>query len=203
MSARPISATAGSTGRAALGGIAGNELLTGATAAVLTLLLAAEGVTILFLGGLLTEHMFIGLVLLGPVALKLCSTGYRFARYYAGTRAYREKGPPVLALRLLAPLLVAATAGVFATGVLLLLLGHHSDFLLTLHKVTFIVWGACFAVHFLAHLPRMVRAVDRQARGAVAGTGLRLGLLGASLAGGLVLALMLLSSITGWAGGRG
>ena len=56
MSVRPISATAGSSGRTALGGIAGNELLTGATAAVLTLLLAAEGVTILFLGGLLTEH---------------------------------------------------------------------------------------------------------------------------------------------------
>lgn len=203
MSAQPFPASATRTERAALGGTTGNELLTGVTAAVLTILLVAEGVTILFLGGLLTAHMFVGLVLLGPVALKLASTGYRFVRYYAGTRAYREKGPPVLPLRLLAPLLVAATAGVFATGVVLLLLGHRSGFVLTLHKATFIVWGACFAVHFLAHLPRMVRAVDRQARRAVAGSGLRLALLGGSLAAGLALALALLSAITGWNGGQG
>jgi hypothetical protein len=201
MSTRPMPITM--PGRAALGGTTGNELLTGATAAVLTVLLVAEGITILFLGGLLTAHMFIGLVLLGPVALKLGSTGYRFARYYAGTRAYREKGPPVLPLRLLAPALVAATIGVFATGVALLILGHSSAFLLTLHKATFIVWGACFAVHFLAHLPRMVRAVSRQATRTVAGSGLRLGLLGGSLAAGLALGVMALSSITGWDGGRG
>jgi hypothetical protein len=201
MSTRPMPITM--PGRAALGGTTGNELLTGATAAVLTVLLVAEGITILFLGGLLTAHMFIGLVLLGPVALKLGSTGYRFARYYAGTRAYREKGPPFLPLRLLAPALVAATIGVFATGVALLILGHGSAFLLTLHKATFIVWGACFAVHFLAHLPRMVRAVSRQATRTVAGSGLRLGLLGGSLAAGLALGVMALSSITGWDGGRG
>ena len=49
-------------------GTAGNELLTSATGAVLTALLLAEGVTILWLGGLRTEHMFIGLVLIPPVA---------------------------------------------------------------------------------------------------------------------------------------
>jgi hypothetical protein len=52
-------------------GAAGNERLTSATGAVLTALLIAEGVTILWLGGLRTEHMFIGLVLIPPVLLKL------------------------------------------------------------------------------------------------------------------------------------
>ena len=62
MSARPISATAGSSGRAALGGTAGNEVLTSATAVVLTLLLAAEGVTILDTRRpAAREHMFIGM----------------------------------------------------------------------------------------------------------------------------------------------
>ena len=77
-----------------LGGTEGNEILTSATAAVLTVLLLAEGITILRMGGLVSVHMFIGLVLIPPVLLKLGSTGYRFVRYYTGARAYREKGPP-------------------------------------------------------------------------------------------------------------
>ena len=35
----------------------------------------------------------IGMVLIPPVALKLGSTGYRFARYYLGSPVYRAKGP--------------------------------------------------------------------------------------------------------------
>ena len=116
-----------------LGGTAGNKLLTSATALVLAALLAAEGVTILWLGDLRTEHMFIGLVLLGPVALKLASTGYRFVRYYAHTPRYVAEGPPLLPLRVLAPILVAATLAVFASGVALLAIGHRSDLALTLH----------------------------------------------------------------------
>jgi hypothetical protein len=73
-----------------LGGTEGNEILTNATAVVLTLLLIAEGVTILLIGDLLSAHMFIGMVLIGPVLLKLGSTGYRFARYYSGARCRGE-----------------------------------------------------------------------------------------------------------------
>src|SRR3954447_8656593 len=107
-----------------LGGPEGNEILTGAIGAVLTVLLVAEGITIIRIGGLVTVHMFIGLVLIPPVILKLASTGYRFVRYYSGAPTYREKGPPLLALRLLAPVFVATTLGVFATGVWLLVLDH-------------------------------------------------------------------------------
>jgi hypothetical protein len=187
-------------------GPAGNQVLTSATAAVLTVLLAAEGITILLLGNLLTEHMFIGLVLIGPVVLKLASTGYRFARYYTGARPYREKGPPPLLLRLLAPLLVAATVGVFASGVVLLLLGHRSGTVLLVHKASFIVWGACFAVHFLWHLPRVWRTLGARwsaVRAApVPGGGARGLLLGASIGSGLVLALALLTFIDSWQRGH-
>src|SRR6266550_4435588 len=89
------------------GGVEGNEILTSATAVALTVLLVTEGVTIVHMGGLLSAHMFIGMVLIPPVLLKLASTGYRFVRYYTGSCAYRAKGPPPLALRLLAPALVA------------------------------------------------------------------------------------------------
>jgi hypothetical protein len=187
-----------------LGGTDGNERLTSAAGAFLTALLIAEGVTILWLRGLRTEHMFIGLVLIPPVLLKLGSTGYRFARYYTGARRYREKGPPLLPLRLLAPVLVAATVLVFATGVLLLIAGHRTGIVLELHKVAFIVWCACFAVHFLWYLPRAWRAVRADwvtSRGErVPGTGLRGLLLSASLGSGFALALALLAVIERWHG---
>jgi hypothetical protein len=188
------------------GGTTGNEILTSATAVVLVGLLAAEGFTILNIRGLVTEHMFIGMVLIPPVLLKLASTGYRFVRYYTGARAYREKGPPLLPLRLMAPVLVAATVVVFATGVLLLAAGHNSRAILQLHQLSFIVWGVVFVVHFLAYLPRVVRSlrVDWRAarREAVPGTGFRGMLVAAALGGGAVLALSLLPAISAWHGGH-
>ena len=103
--------------------------------------------------------MFIGMVLIPPVLLKLASTGYRFVRYYTGSQAYRAKGPPPFALRLMAPVLVVTTLAVLTTGVLLLATGHKSGALLEIHKVSFIVWLATFAVHFLVYIPRVVRSL--------------------------------------------
>jgi hypothetical protein len=195
---------AGRSLRERLGGVEGNEILTIATAAILTVLLAAEGITIVRMGGLVSAHMFIGMVLVPPVLLKLASTGYRFARYYTAAPAYREKGPPPLALRVLAPVLVAATVVVFATGVWLLLLGNRSDQFLQIHKIAFIVFGVVFGIHFLAYAPRVIRWLRTDwgegRRRAVPGSGLRGMLVAASLGAGLALALSLLSTITGWHG---
>ena len=189
-----------------LGGTEGNEILTSATAVVLTLLLIAEAVTIVLIGDLLSAHMFIGMALIPPVLLKLGSTGYRFARYYSGARIYREKGPPPLLLRLLAPLLVITTITIFATGVVLLLSGHRSDLVFNLHKVSFIVWSGCFGVHFLAHAPHTARALRtgwrRSSRRRTPGSELRLAVLIASIGGGVALAVAVLSLITGWHGER-
>ncbi len=69
------------------GGVEGNDRLTAASGGLLFLLLAAEGVTILFIRPLLSAHVFIGMLLIPPVALKLGSTGWRFLRYYTGDRA--------------------------------------------------------------------------------------------------------------------
>ena len=185
-----------SRARLRLGGPAGNEVLTGVTALVLALLLAVEGVTLLFLHQLLSVHMFVGLLLIGPVALKLGSTGYRFARYYTRNAAYRVKGPPALPLRLLAPVLVATTVLVLASGVALLLIGHHSDTVLFVHKASFIVWSAVFAVHFLAYLPRALRAVVP--REAVRGAAVRAVAVALSLVAGIALAVALLDRIGAW-----
>ncbi len=89
----------------------GNERLTAMTGTVLIVLLAVLGVTILRIGQLIWLHLFLGLLLLGPLAVKLGSTGYRFVRYYTGDPAYREKGPPEPAAALIAPMVVAHDAG--------------------------------------------------------------------------------------------
>ena len=195
-----------STRTTRLGRTEGNAILTSATAVVLTLLLIAEGVTIVLIGDLLSAHMFIGMALIPPVLLKLGSTGYRFARYYSGARIYREKGPPPLLLRLLAPLLVITTIIIFATGVLLLLSGHRSDLVFNLHKVSFIVWSGCFGVHFLAHAQHTARALQtgwrRSSRRRIPGSELRAALVIASIGGGVALAVAVLSLITGWHGER-
>ena len=149
-----------------LGGTEGNEALTVAAAVVLTLLLMAEGITLLKMDSLLSVHMIIGLVLIPPVVLKIGSTGYRFARYYTHSRPYVDKGPPPMALRLFAPVLVLATIGIFVTGVLLLSLGHKSDQLLFLHKASFFVWAGAFGIHFLWHLPHMLRSLPGYRSGA-------------------------------------
>jgi hypothetical protein len=184
------------------GGPAGNEILTSAVGAILTLLLIAEGITIIWIGGLVTPHMFMGFVLIPPVLLKLGSTGYRFGRYYTHSRPYVDEGPPALPLRLLAPVLVATTIGIFVTGILLLASGHKSDQLLLLHKVFFFVWGPIFAIHFLAYAPRVARSLrhdwSASRAHAVPGAGVRGVLVAASLGAGTALAVALLGTITGW-----
>ena len=57
------------------GGAAGNERLTALTGMMLLVLFAAEGVTdLLSVRLLLTLHFFLGMLLIGPVVLKACST---------------------------------------------------------------------------------------------------------------------------------
>jgi len=163
---------------------AGNERLTATTATVLLLSLAVEGFTILSVGQMLSVHIVVGLLLIPPVALKLASTGYRFARYYLRDAAYVTKGPPHIAMRLLAPLLVVSTPTVLGTGVALLALGpdHHRDVVLGLHKASFLVWFALMSVHVLIYAPRLARAVLSSQAWA------RIGFVAGTVAAGAVLA---------------
>ena len=191
------------------GGPDGNERLTLLTGLLLLVLLAVLGVTIVWIGQLLWLHLFLGLLLIGPVALKLLSTGYRFVRYYVASPAYRRKGPPPRILRLLGPLVVLSTLAVFATGVGLLLLGPSSrQPLLLLHKVSFFAWIAFVGVHVLGHLPETLRyfcragaSPDAQISGAsenLSGGGARAASLVLAALCGLALALALISQFAAW-----
>jgi hypothetical protein len=145
------------------GGSAANEQLTAIIAAVLLPLLVAEGATLLNIRALLTVHAFIGMLLVPVVALKLASAGWRMVRYYTGSEEYVLRGPPHLAIRLVvAPVLVASTVLLFATGVALLAVDETEGMLVGLHKASFVVWAGAVGVHFLTRIGPVWRALTRR-----------------------------------------
>jgi len=177
------------------GGAEGNERLTAMTGAVLLILLAVECYTIVRIGRLLTLHVFLGMLLLGPVTLKAGSVLYRFARYYTGSEPYRRQGPPAPLLRVLGPVIMLLTACVFGSGVMLAVTGPSygpPSGWLVLHRISFFAWLFFIAIHVLAYVPRLPRllAAEARAREVLAGRGTRLALLIASLLAGLVIALL-------------
>lgn len=134
-------------------GVEGNARLTSLNGILLCVLLAVEGATILRIRQLISVHVYVGVLLLGPVLLKTASTGYRFVRYYTGARTYRQRGAPHPLLRVLGPLVILTTFAVFGTGVgLLTVHPGHAGLLLTAHKATFVVWFAVMTVHVLGHI---------------------------------------------------
>ena len=179
------------------GGTAGNELLTSMTGALLIVLLAVLGITILRIHQLIWLHLFLGLVLLGPITVKMGSTGYRFARYYTQNPAYRSRAREPL-MRLTAPIVVASTLVVFATGILLLIAGPSGrGQYLFLHKASFVIWLAVTAVHVLGHLVDLRRSLVPKHElsglsGSSPGAAGRWLALASALVAGLVLAIVLI-----------
>jgi hypothetical protein len=183
-------------------GVAGNEQLTALTGTVLLAGFAVEGMTLLALGRLLTLHMFLGMLLIGPVLLKICSTGYRFIRYYTGSQPYVRKGPPAPIPRLLAPVVILTSLAVLGTGVALALAGPGNGPWLFLHKASFVLWFGAMTVHVLTYawrLPRiLLDAPGGRVRLVSAGGGIRWLAVGVSLGGGLVIALLVMRLATPW-----
>ncbi len=171
----------------------GNDRLTAAVGLVLLVLTIVELGTVLFgLHQFLSPHVFVGLVLIPPVLLKLASTGWRFTRYYTGSEPYRLKGAPQLAMRLLAPLLVAATVVLFGSGVAMgILHGHSLVVARRLHGPASVVWTVIVGVHVLVYLKRALTSskqdVTAASRASVRGARGRTYLLAAAIVAGIVV----------------
>lgn len=184
-------------------GVSANSRLTASTGIVLTVLLLVEGFTILDVRGYITLHTVLGLMLIGPIALKSATTIYRFARYYSGSAPYVRRGAPPLVLRVIGPLVVLSSLAVLGTGVALIPEHGASDTWITLHQASFIVWLCLTGVHFLAHIVEAARGTARDLRGpatdpARRGRTLRLLAVVASLAVGVGLAAAFTPAASSW-----
>lgn len=184
-------------------GVVGNERLTALAGTALLALLAVEVVTSIRLRTLLSAHVVVGVVLAGPLAVKLGSTGYRFVRYYARSPSYVRRGPPHLALRMLGPLLVATTLVVVGSGIGLMVTGpRNAGPLLPLHGFSVLVFLPLMAIHLVAHIlatPRLVADEWSTVSAALApGRGIRMGVNLSALVLGVLGAILLLPTTTPW-----
>jgi hypothetical protein len=170
----------------------GNARLTAAVGLLVLVPVAIEGATVLLgVHTFMSVHVFVGLALLPAVLLKLASTGWRFVRYYTRSRPYVAEGPPQIAMRLLAPLFVAATLVLFGSGVAMgLLHGHSLEVARRLHGPASVIWILLLGIHVLVYF-RRAASTARDAlpsrRKPVRGMAARVSVLVAVVVGGLTL----------------
>jgi hypothetical protein len=201
---RAASAKRSRVGRLFGGGSHGNEQLTATVGVILLILFAVLGISIIRIRQLLWLHLFLGIILAGPVAIKIASIVYRFTRYYSGAPAYKGKGPPHPVMRALGPFVILTTLAVFLTGLLLLIDGPSaSGTLRLLHKVSFFAGLTVVGIHVLGHLrdlPGSLRAVSRAQgrRRHLPGSPGRTTVIIGSITAGLVLAILLGPEIHTW-----
>ena len=136
-------------------------------------------------------HAFVGILLIPVLAMKVASTSWRMLRYYRGSEEYVLRGPPHIALRMVAPILIASTLVLFGTGVWLLAVNQTEGTLLGLHKASFLIWVGAFGLHVLSRALPALRALRRR----VPGLPLRLGMATMSVAVGVTVATLTLPAI--------
>src|SRR5438105_1827121 len=183
--------------------VVGNERMTALAGAVLLVLILVEIVTSVRLRTLLSIHVLVGVLLAGPLAVKIGSTFYRFLRYYNGSPAFVRKGPPRLALRVLAPLLLATTLVVIGSGIGLLVTGPtQAGPLRAVHILSTLIWLPVIAIHVFAYILRIPRSLaddwSKHPAERAPGRGLRLGVNLGALLGGALAAILVLPVVAPW-----
>lgn len=181
-------------------GVIGNERLTALVSFVLLVLILVELATSAYLGIWLPAHTAVGVLLVGPLLVKMSSTGWRFLRYYTRAPAYVRRGPPPLVLRVLGPVLLVTTLVMVGSGIGLVVTGPVKPFLLT-HVFSTLAWLPLVVVHSVAHLWQVPQHltddwVTRRGLRSQRGRWLRLGANLAALLLGVIAAVLLFPAAT-------
>ena len=135
------------------------------TGAVLVVLFIAEGPTLLSMGDLLSLHVFLGMLLIGPVSLKIGSTLWRFIRYYTGWAPCVRKGPPDRPQRVLGPFVILTHGGGHRQRRRPGRSGSGNGPWGRIHHLSFLVWLAVFIIRLASSVPKLlgdVAGVPRQ-----------------------------------------
>ena len=134
------------------------------TGAVLLVLFVAECLTLLNIGNLLTLHVFLGMLLLGPVGLKVGSTLWRFTQVLhrlGGLRAERARPAPLQ--RATGPFVILTTVAVLGTGIMLVVEGPGNGSWGRLHHLSFFLWAAVIVIHLASYVPKLPRMLSGRA----------------------------------------
>lgn len=166
--------------------------MTASVGLVLLVLGALELLTlVLGLQRFLSWHVIVGIVLIPPIALKLAATGWRFIRYYTRDAEYVRRGPPMVLMRLLAPILVAATVLLFGSGVAMgFTHGAALELARRVHGPAAFVWTVTVGIHVLAYFARAFEHVGRRVSSALYPA--------AALVAGVLVALAALPVMHDW-----
>ena len=179
-----------------------NRRMTVVAGLLLLPLLVVEMVTVLSVRRMLPVHIAVGLWLLPLVVIKMGSTGYRMALYYLRDHEYFAAGPPAWVPRLLAPVVVLSTIGLFGSGTVLWVLGPAgSDPWLAIHKVAFVFWAASTGLHVLIHLRHTVNDGLTEISPWGSGPGIRRRLVAGAAVVGLVGGVVGATMGPAWPGG--
>lgn len=162
-------------------GVAGNARLTSLAGVVLLALITVQVVSAVFFALLVDNvtlpvgplydvvrpvHFFVGFMLMPLIAIKLASTGYRFAKYYTRNPAYHRAGPPRAVPRLIAPVLIGSAIILVASGVEMW--SYQNQFSLAwtaIHNVAAFTFVSVVALHIVLH----IRDAHRDAAADLAG----------------------------------
>ncbi len=180
-----------------------NERLTVWAGAIIFLIVIVELVVTANLNQFLSLHIFVGVLLTGPIVVKMSSVGYRFFGYYTKNPDFVEKGPPIFWLRLSAPFLVILTVLVFISGFGLVVVGPaHAGLFKVIHAGSVILWLPLLAIHIWGNFNKVKQSVTGDWRHTVKAQvqdrfrRFRLNTLGLLL--GVMAALILYPSSTTW-----
>jgi len=175
-----------------------NERITALDGAAIYVLFIAVAITVVRIGEPLSWHYLVGFLLIPPTALKVWTTGSRFAQYYGGSATFRQAGPPPLFLRfVVAPVLLASTVVVFATGLELWAFGlAFGGGWRTAHALSAVVLILSAAAHVIGHGRRSAAAAVEEASGPTHAAITPRSIVVGSLLLGLALALASLLYVT-------
>jgi hypothetical protein len=145
---------------------AGNARLTAISASfVLPLFLFEVATVVLGVRSVITLHVAVGLVLIGPLVVKLASVTYRMVGYYRGLGDYRRRGKPSDALRLLGSALALLIVLLLVSG-LVLIAGPNGlrSTARSIHVVTAYLTVTLLIVHVVIHFLPAMRQASADAR---------------------------------------
>ncbi|MFD1676365.1 hypothetical protein [Alicyclobacillus fodiniaquatilis] len=180
-----------------------NERMTAIAGTILFILIVTQLIITANLHALLSVHIFVGVLLSGPIVIKMFSTGFKFVRYYTRNPIFVKSGTPNIWLRLLAPFLVLMTLLVFISGFSLAIIGPtHMGLFFTIHAASVAIWLPLVAVHIYAHIRRATRVTFSDLRQhtsfRVKGRNGRLGINLAGLIMGAIAAMVMIPVSETW-----